>query len=141
MQNSKYMPTTTSGYSSTDMAPEYKGYAFTIQANDVTDCDILLTDDAVLEGVRIIANTVTADDKVTCQIIDKDNILGQGANYIVKQFATDWYFVPGSNIYWDSTTPYVFKIKAGLYIRVKYISNSILNTKLYINARLHKVLW
>lgn len=144
MLNSEFRPTKTIDFTPVDLNIDFKGYTFATPNGAITDCDIPLTDDCILEGGRMLATQITQGDKVTCQVIDKDNVLGMGANYVVKQFVTDWYMAPGTTIQWDFSVTYPVKLKGGLYVRVIYTSISeVLGQAGWfaLNLKLHKVMW
>lgn len=62
----------------------------------------------------------TAGDYVDFQIVDKDNILGAGAGYILSQFADNFYVNPLCTDYTKIETETVALVPQGLYMRVKY---------------------
>lgn len=142
MQGSKYAPIRQSEYSSKDLNLNFIGNQFTIPKGTTYNCDYKILDDLLVDGGRIIATNVVAGDSVTCQVIDKDNILGYGAGFVLNQFVTTWYLVPGQNLQWDFTVNYPAKVYAGLWIRVIYNSvGTETDPWVAINYKLHKVLW
>lgn len=142
MNNSQYSPTAKSGYSSKDLNVDFKGAKFDITVNSESDNDFLVTDDSIFDGMTLDVLNSTLGDKVSFQIVDKDNILGYGANVVLKQFATDIYITPTLTRQVDHDSSYPAKIYAGLYLRIKYTSTSTVTTPtVIVRYKLHKILW
>lgn len=143
MQNSKYDPASIAQFSKLDLNANFQGECFSPTKGANTNCDFLITDDHVIDGGRLITTNVILGDAIDAQIIDKDNVMGLGANTVLKTFITDWPLYPGSNI-WDFNVNYPAKIFHGLYIRIIYKSIAGLldpEPKMSVGYRLHKVLW
>lgn len=142
MNNSQYSPTSKEQYSSKDLNTDFRGAKYTATANAATNCDFQVSDDFILDGLVLDVVDPTLGDKVTFQVIDKDNILGYGANVVLKQFGTDIYVSPGIVRQVDHSSPYPAKIYAGLYLRLIYtsVSESTAPTVL-VRYKLHKILW
>lgn len=78
---------------------------------------------AYFDGVEYYAKNAEIGDKVKFQVVDVDNILGYGANYVIEEFA-DVYVMPDAPIHF---TLYKAKLVANLYIRIKYNSIGSVN--------------
>lgn len=95
-------------------------------ANATTNVDYLIPDTYIIYGAELIYKDANFGDYVAFQIIDKDNVLGYGANFVVNEWVKKWYVDP-------STTRWVVKsqlgntLPEGLYIRLKYSNVSLLN--------------
>lgn len=142
MNNSQYSPTSKEDYSSKDLNTDFKGAKFTITPNSENNCDFLITDDSILDGLVVDVLDQTLGDKMIFQIVDKDNVLGYGANVVLKQFGTDIYITPGIIRQIDHSSSYPAKAFAGLYLRLKYTSVSEATAPTCIvRYKLHKILW
>ena len=142
MNNSQYSPTSRESYSSKDLNTDFKGAKFTVTANGNTNCDFKVLDDSILDGLVLDVVDSALGDKITFQVIDKDNVLGYGENVVLKQFATDIYVAPGIVRQVDYASSYPAKIYAGLYLRMIYTSTSLtLSPTILIRYKLHKILW
>jgi len=142
MLGSKYTPLNRNDYGAKDLNINYKGSKTNLTKNSSNTIDYLISDDHLVDGGAIIATNVVMGDKVTCKVVDVDNILGYGAGVVLNTFVTDWYLSPGSVSTWDFTVPYPAKIYGGLYIRIIYDSvGTETDPVLAINYKIHKVLW
>jgi hypothetical protein len=141
MQGSKYSPSNILEYGSKDLNTNLKGVTFTALAGQVTSHDLKIDDDHLIDGASIITQLSALGDKITCQVIDKDNIFGYGANTILGQYVTDWYMDPNSTKQLNYESQYPAKVYAGLYLRIIYTSVGLVNVNVITNYRLHKVLW
>lgn len=107
--------------------------------NTTTNFDYKITaDNLYFSGAEATYKDAVMGDYIKCVIIDKDNILGFGANYIVSIFADKWYLdADGGFSYVDLT--YAGQVPINLYLRVTYVSTgTILNPTFYCNLYIHK---
>lgn len=142
MQNSQYKPSSRAGYSSLDLNLDFKGQKFDLSANTANNCDFLVSDDYILDGIIIDTLNHSLGDKISLQVIDKDNVMGYGSNVILKQFATDIYMTPGLTRQVDHQSVYPAKVFAGLYVRIIYTSvHESTAPTILVRYNLHKVLW
>lgn len=141
MNGSKFAPISITQYGAKDLNASLQGTKFTAILGTETIHDYLVSDDYLIDGAIIIAISATIGDKVTCQVIDKDNVMGYGANVVLGQYVTNWYMNPNESIQMDFKSDYPAKIFAGLYLRIKYTSVGATNVEVITNFKLHKVLW
>lgn len=141
MNNSKYSPGSKSEYGAKDLNLDVKGAKYEVTANSTQDLDFLISDDCIMDGMIIDVIDHALGDKVTFQVIDKDNILGYGANVVLKQFGTDVYMAPGIVRQVNAESVYPAKVFAGLYLRIKYTSVGTSNPTVLVRYNLHKILW
>lgn len=139
--NTKYAPTHYDQYSSKDLNASFKGTKFVATAGQTTNNDLLISDDMLIDGGMLVALSSNLGDKVNLQVIDKDNILGYGANTVLGQYMTDWYMNPDTSTQINFQNTYPAKLYAGLYLRVIYVSTGQTDVDVLVNYRLHKVLW
>jgi hypothetical protein len=141
MNNSQYAPTSSSQYSSKDLNANFKGNLFSATAGNVTNNDMLISDDHLIDGATLICINAAIGDKMTMQVVDKDNVMGYGANVVLGQYVTDWYVNPNESKQLDFQSAYPAKIYTGLYLRLIYTSTGSTNVDVIVNYRLHKILW
>jgi len=98
--------------------------AGTAVKNTTTNIDYMMSDDLMLYGAEIVAPGSTIGDYVAFQVIDKDNVLGAGADYVVNQWVAKWY-VPVGLPSWKATSDMAGTIPHGLYLRLKYTNASL----------------
>jgi hypothetical protein len=142
MQGSKYAPNSFHEYSSKDLNANFRGNKFVATKNTTTNNDMQITDDCLIDGAVLIVLGGVIGDKITAQVIDKDNIFGYGANTVLGQYVTDWYINPQESFQLDFNSTYPAKLFTGLYLRIVYTSIGTENdVDVIINYKLHKVLW
>lgn len=101
----------------------------TATLNQTTDHDWLIPNvqyngvskQSYMNGIELLVKDATLGDKITFQVIDKDNVLGYGANFVLDEFGKDWYVLPDKH---ESIILYKAKLIVGVYIRLKYTSTA-----------------
>jgi hypothetical protein len=141
MQGSKYKPASDKEYSANDLNADFQGHKFTATAGQTTSSDYQVLNDCLIDGAMVFAKSAAIGDKVTFQIIDKDNVMGLGANTVLGQYVTDWYINPDSTFQADFKSAYPAKLIYGLYLRTVYDSTGANDVTFIINYKLHKILW
>jgi hypothetical protein len=143
MLNSLFAPLKMADCGSSDVIANFQGKQFSPVKGVNTDCDFKVDDDNLLDGGRLIVTNSLVGDSVDAHIVDIDNIMGYGANTILRTFVSSWPVAPGTTV-WDFSAAYPAKIKGGLYIRIVYKSvaaESDTAPVVAIGYKLHKVLW
>jgi len=125
MQNSTYAPSTWLEMQANKIVISGKGIAGTAAANATTNIDLALTDDAFIKTIQLNVNNPNAGDNFDFQAIDKDNILGFGANFVVRQPITAWGLCATQD-FMIYQIPVPNKAPAGLYLRLVYRNVSLL---------------
>jgi hypothetical protein len=99
----------------------------TANLNAATNIDYAMTADSYLIGVQLNVSGATMGDTLDIQVIDKDNILGHGSNFVVKSPVNGFPMLTDqqSQGKFSSVTPGA-KILSGLYLRIVYHSTSVL---------------
>jgi len=115
-----------------------KGFHGTALAGQTTHLDFAITEERWIQGIQVILDNHAAADTVTLSIIDKDNILGYGENFVCDVFGEDWNVNPDFGCQGIILNAYPAVIKAGLYIRISYTSTGILPVSVRPNFFLHK---
>ena len=141
MLGSKYAPINKDQYGSKDINADLRGNRFTATAGESTTNDFLISDDTLVDGAILIAIGSALGDNITCQVVDKDNVLGLGAGAVLGQYVTDWFMNPQASVQLDFVSPYPAKLYGGLYLRLIYVSVGLTNVEVIVNYKLHKVLW
>lgn len=107
----------------------------TAAANTTTNFDYQMGSSWALYGFSLIQNGGTFGDYVTIKVVDKDNVLGFGANLVVATIITKGYIDPQTTRV-VTESEYARTIPAGLYIRIAYTNtNALLATQVAANFR------
>lgn len=104
-----------------------QGMGGTAAPNTMTPIDFQMPEDRWVSGGVLVTGAVTWGDTLSIKVIDKDNILGYGANTVLRTFAKDIHF-PGNAFSMSITVPYVAFVLAGLYFRIEYTNTSLIAT-------------
>ena len=140
--NTVYKVSNRNDYSSVDLNLNYQGQIYNLYEGSPANCDFVLSDDCIIDGMKVSVIGGLYGDKISFQVIDKDNVLGYGANLVLGQFVTNWYIDPSSTLQSDATAVYPAKVKAGLYLRIIYYPTAVsLVRVMIVNYKLHKILW
>lgn len=128
-------------FSNNVVALDAQGAIATITAGSTGNVDLMLADDVLITGIQLIIHGGIIGDSVNLQVVDINNVLGFGANTVLKQFATNWYVtgVDGESALVEAA--YSSKIFAGLCLRVIYTSTGSNDVTVACNYILHKVLY
>jgi hypothetical protein len=137
----KYAPAKKSDYGAKDLNAALTGTKFIAAASQETTHDFLISEDHLIDGAQLITVGANAGDKVKCQVIDKDNVLGYGQNVVLGEYVKDWYLDPSSSKQLEYESNYPAKIYGGLYLRTVYTSTGAVPVTVIVNYLLHKVLW
>lgn len=116
------------------------GVSGTATKNSVTNIDFkILTTDKYLHGGQLFIESAVHGDWVECQIVDIGNVLGYGANTVLRTFLYKWFIDP-TNGNTTIEAPFVGKIPVNTYLRIKYHSiGTVLDVKVAINYFLSKL--
>jgi len=141
MQGSTLRLTQISQFSSDNVNNNNQGILGTALAGQNTNIDLKLLDDCFLIGGILRTQTSSFGDYAVFQVIDIDNILGYGAGAVLGQYVNKWYMKSDEQEQLNETTTYPAKVLAGLYLRIVYTSIGLIDVKVAINYRLHKILY
>lgn len=141
MQNSTLVISQLEQLSSTHVNSAATGILGTALAGQTTALDLAITDDVFIVGGCLLASGATFGDYVRFQVVDKDNILGYGANLVLGQYINSWYLRSDSQLQINETMVYPAKVRAGLYLRAIYVSTGGSDVPFAINYRLHRALY
>jgi hypothetical protein len=111
-----------------------KGFSGTAVASSTTNLDFAIgVEDRYMHGGELILKNHVFGDTYKFQVIDKDNVLGYGANTVLDEFRTDW------NVFEDRQNQgiinynFVARLYAGLYVRLVYTSTGGTNVLVRVN--------
>lgn len=115
----------------------FRGASFsgTATAMTTTNLDYKITEERYINGGRLLVSNIGDDDKITFQVVDKDNILGYGANVVLDEFIKDYFVPTAGNL--EVRLDYPAKIPANLYLRLKYTNSSLTSASIKCNLYLH----
>lgn len=121
----------------------FRGTSFidTVSANSTKSIDYLIAQERYINGGKLIVKNMGADDKMTFQVVDKDNVLGYGANVVLDEFIKDFYLPENETL--AVQLDYPARILAGLYLRLIYTNtNASQDATVKCNLYLHwKAVW
>lgn len=90
-----------------------------------------------VNGAELLTVGSVAGDWIECKVVDKDNILGYGANLVLNQFVYKWFVHPSGVQHLE--VGYAASIPQNTYIRVEYHSVGTDNdVQAFLNYFLHK---
>lgn len=115
----------------------FRGASFSgsVSANSTADIDYCISAERHINGGRLLLDNIGNSDKMTFQVIDKDNVLGYGANVVLDEFIKDYFIPIAGNL--EVRLDYPAKINAGLYLRLKYTSTHASGCNVKVNLYLH----
>ena len=102
----------------------FRGTSFidTVAADSTKSIDYKITEERYINGGKLIVKNMGDDDKITFQVVDKDNIIGLGANVVLDEFIKDFYLPINESL--NVQLDYPAKIIAGLYLRLIYTNTN-----------------
>lgn len=118
-----------------------KGVLDTAIAGTTHNVDLIMTDDVFLTGGILRTDNAEFGDYADMQVVDKNNILGNGAGLVINQFVTKWYMRSDAQQQFETSLPYPSKIFAGLCLRLVYHSTGSVDVKVVMNYELHRALY
>jgi hypothetical protein len=109
------------------------GTIFTATANQTTTYDLKIANAVYLKGGIMYAAPGNVGDTLTVQVVDKDNVIGLGANTVLATYINNWYVIPEDmNAVEDVSLSQ--PMMAGLYIRFIYgNSNATTDSQVIVN--------
>lgn len=115
----------------------FRGASFkgTIAANSTQNVDYKIEQERWINGGRALIDNIGEDDKITFQVVDKDNIFGYGNEVVLDEFISNYYIPTDGNL--EVRLSYPAKVPAGLYLRLKYTSTHENGCTLKCNLYLH----
>lgn len=115
----------------------FRGVSFSglATAGQNTNIDFQLTAERYMNGGKLILEGNNIDDKICFQVIDKDNVLGYGANVVLDEFIKDFFLPQSAPL--EINLPYTARLYNGLYLRLIYKSAGNSDVKVKCNLYLH----
>lgn len=110
----------------------------TITHETTGDIDFKIDGKYMMFGVQMVYKDAAFGDYLAFQIVDKDNVLGYGANTVLSDWVKKWY-VPHTQNEWTVLSPLAKELPvAGLYARLKYTSVGLTDVSIKIN---YSMIW
>lgn len=135
-----YSPSKISDFTANNVSLKATGIAGTAVAGQVTDIDYQMPNDRIIIGGHFIAKNHVFGDTVTLQVVDKDNILGYGANLVLREFATNWGLSDDTQFQHGLEQIGIpAKVLQNLYLRFKYTSTGNANVSLVFNIYMYDI--
>lgn len=115
----------------------FRGASFSgnVSANSSQDIDYKIVAERYINGGRLLIDNIGNEDKMTFQVVDKDNVLGYGAGVVLDEFIKDYFIPTSGNL--EVRLDYPARIYAGLYLRLKYTSSHASGCSVKCNLYLH----
>jgi hypothetical protein len=106
----------------------FRGTSFidTVAADSTKSIDYQITEERYINGGKLIVKNMGDDDKITFQVVDKDNVLGFGAGVVLDEFIKDFYLPLNESL--NVQLDYPARIMAGLYLRLIYTNTNTTET-------------
>jgi len=109
-----------------------KGYRCVAIAGQTTNFNHSYLSDVYLEGIKLYIGETSIDgDYVEFEVVDVDNILGYGENFVVSKMAETKYV--RANQEYLRISDAIKTVPQGFYMRLKYISTGTQNVILYLD--------
>lgn len=108
-----------------------RGLIFTAAGSSVTTYWYKFTADLAFRGGTMYS-TGSIGDSITISLVDKDNIMGQGANYVIGVYADSIYVFPNASmeiLELSISDP----LSTGLYFKIDYTNTIITPCKVILN--------
>jgi len=126
-------------FSTSDFDFQRKGVFATV---NTTEFDIFVKvwdDNLYLNGGTMYCGTgFTFGDWAEMAIVDHDNLLGYGVDFVLKTWILSSYPAPDGKC--EITTPYAGKPPENMYIRVKYHRTGSADIPVVVNLNFHKAI-
>ena len=126
-------------FASNDVVFKGNGVIAEVDTGKTTDIDFKVTFDALLNGGILQTIGESFGDYFQAQVVDVDNLLGQGANFVVNTWIDKWYALLEDK-HLNLTTPQAGDIPNGFWLRIKYTSVAPLGgtkIKVIVNYKLN----
>lgn len=104
-----------------------QGFKDIASTNSTSNLDFKFTEQCWVSGGILLAQGTHWGDYICLQIIDKDNVLGYGANVVLNEYVSNFYMVSDSEFQLQIESPYIALIPANVYLRIKYTNVSIID--------------
>lgn len=93
-----------------------RGFRFLAPVNQVTTYDFLLDEAYLIKGGWFYSKGGGTSDIVEIQLVDKDNLLGAGAGFVLGNYIEDYHVIPDFPIEVEDISTAIMPL-SGLYFR------------------------
>lgn len=138
--NTTYAPMRVTDFEASKLQFNAQGIQSRPALNSTSNIDLYFSDDHLITGFWLTVAGATIGDYLSLQVVDTDNIMGYGANTVLKTFASNIFIPTSVDAQFDIVYP--AKIYAGLSLRMRYTSVALLGalSVVSVNYKLHKIL-
>lgn len=95
-------------------------------ANTSTSFDFQMPEDGWIYGLRLLLSAQLFSDRVAITLVDKDNILGGGANALIYPIVEDYWITSSTQDQNLQNLGILVPAKSGTYVRFTYSATSLL---------------
>lgn len=125
---------------SRNLSPTTNAFTFKVTGDGLTSFTWPIPDQMYLEAISGFFNGQTAGDFISVSIVDVNNILNHGENFVLSTPVAKYYINPIENALMKMETLYPVFMLMGLYIKIDYTSTNLLaNVNCFINIIADKV--
>lgn len=116
-------------------------FSFTAAASSTTQHTYLFNDAYLIRSISFLSANATLADYIKVEVVDVNNILGLGANFVLATPITKAYVMPTTNagpMRAEDISAAELPV-AGLFLRISYTNTAILTAvTVFINLNLYK---
>lgn len=109
----------------------------TAAAGTTTAIDGKFPQERYVDGGQIVLSGHVAGDRFTVQVVDKDNVLGYGSNFVVAERITDMAVQADVHNQGKEEAGYLSLVPSALYFRVLYTSTGANPVSVSLHLRTH----
>lgn len=105
-----------------------QGISGTASANTTTNIDWKFPEERWINGGQLLCKGHIWGDTITVQLIDKDNVLGYGANTVLNTFTENFAVSADVQQQILITLESIALVPANVYFRIKYTNTNLLTS-------------
>jgi hypothetical protein len=124
-------------FSADQVSVRMSGITGTTTASGVTNIDHKFNEDRLMNAGILLVKGGKWGDYVVLQVVDKDNVLGYGAGFVLRNFAENYYINPDSTFQVHYEVPYVGRLYNSFYLRLAYSATDADERKIALNLITH----
>lgn len=129
--------TVVSDFSADQVSVRIEGIGGQATTSGITNLDFKFPETRLINAGTLLVRNGENGDKISLQVVDKDNVLGYGAGAILNTFAKDMYINPESTHQVQYEIPYIARVYNWMYIRIAYTAVNATTKDVYLNIISH----